>query len=75
MVATTYVVKPNGKKLLDEYRGDRTFGDCFIILKNGLEKYEVVVSTLGDQCNCLGWINHGKCKHIQMVYEQVQIVA
>ena len=64
-----YSIKPNGRKLLDQYRGDRTYGDCFVILKNDVETYEVVISTIADYCNCPGFVNHGKCKHIAMVYE------
>ena len=66
---TTYSVKPNGSKLLDEYRGDRIFGNCFVILKDDKEAYEVVTSTLGDWCNCPGAQHHGKCKHLSMVYD------
>jgi hypothetical protein len=65
----TYDVKPNGTKLLDEFRGDRIYGNCFVIIKNGREEYEVITSTLGDMCNCLAG-QHGKnCKHLQMVYD------
>jgi hypothetical protein len=64
-----YSVKANGKKLLDEFRGDRIFGDCFVILKGDAEAYEVINSTLGDWCNCPGFVHHGKCKHLAMVYE------
>ena len=65
-----YEVKPNGKKLLDEYRGDRVFGDCYVILKDGKESYEVVISTIVDSCNCPGFTHHGHCKHIDMTYEK-----
>jgi hypothetical protein len=64
-----YQVKRNGHKLLDEYRGDRVYGDCYCILKDGKETYEVVLSTIGDSCNCPGFTNHGKCKHLNMPYE------
>ena len=70
---TKYAVKANGKKLLDEFRGDRVFGDCFVILKDDVEVYEVVTSTLGDFCNCPGFIHHSKCKHITLVYESQEI--
>jgi hypothetical protein len=65
----TYGIKPAGTQLLDEYRGDRIYGDCFIITKNGKDAYEVTTSTLGDFCNCPAG-RHGKdCKHLKMVYE------
>jgi hypothetical protein len=69
MTATTYTVKPNGKKLLDEYRGDRIYGDCYIILKNGKETYEVVLSTIADFCNCPAGQHEKHCKHIDMAYK------
>lgn len=72
VTVTEYEVKPNGSKLLDEYRGDRVYGTCYVIIKNGREAYEVVTSTLGDFCNCPGFTNHGKCKHIAMVYEHLE---
>jgi hypothetical protein len=69
MVAPSYEVKSNGHKLLDEYRGDRVYGDCYVILKDGVEKYEVVLSELGNFCNCKAG-EHGKdCKHLKMVYD------
>jgi hypothetical protein len=66
---STYEVKSNGRKLLDEFRGDRIYGDCFVILKDGKEKYEVILSTIGDICNCPGGIHHGNCKHIGMALD------
>lgn len=69
MVKDTYSVKANGKKLLDEYRGDRIYGDCFIILKNDKETYEVVLSTIGDICNCLAGQHGHNCKHLTMALE------
>lgn len=66
---STYTIRKNGAKLLDEYRGDRIYGDCFVILKDDVETYEVVTSTIVDYCNCPGFVNHGKCKHIAMVLE------
>jgi hypothetical protein len=69
MVATAYGVKANGKKLLDEYRGDRTYGDCFIILKDGKETYEVILSTIGDICNCKAGEHGHDCKHVRMALE------
>jgi hypothetical protein len=65
----TYSVKPNGTKLLDEYRGDRIYGDCFVILKNGKETYEVILSTLGDICNCKAGQHGHNCKHVRMALE------
>jgi hypothetical protein len=66
---TTYDVKPNGSKLLDNFRGDRIYGDCFVIVKNGKETYEVITSTLGDWCNCPAGQHEKNCKHLLMVYE------
>jgi hypothetical protein len=64
-----YTVKKNGTKLLDDNRGDKIYGACYIILKNGEEVHEVMLSTMGDVCNCLGHTNHDKCKHIKMVLD------
>ena len=64
-----YTIKENGQKLLDDYRGDKIYGVCFIIMKNGEEVYEVMMSTVGDVCNCPGYTNHSKCKHIKMVLD------
>lgn len=69
---TQYSVKSNGSKLLDDFRGDRIYGKCHIILKNGREAYEVVTSTLGDFCNCPAGTHHGHCKHIAMVYKHLE---
>jgi hypothetical protein len=66
---TKYSVQKGNSKLLDDYRGDRIYGDVYIILKDGAPHYEVVVSTLGEWCNCKGFEHHGKCKHIKMAQD------
>jgi hypothetical protein len=69
MKKTTYAVKPNGKRLLDDFRGDRIYGDRYIIIKDGEDRYEVMFSTFGEVCDCLGFMHVGKCKHVQMVFD------
>ena len=64
-----YKVKPNGTKLLDDFRGDRIYGNCYIIIKAGVEIYEVITSTLGDWCNCPAGQHEKNCKHLLMVYD------
>jgi hypothetical protein len=64
-----YSVMKGNPRLLDEYEGDRIYGDTYIINKDGAPTYEVTLSTLGDFCNCPGSVHHGKCKHLQMAYD------
>lgn len=64
---TKYTVQKGHTKVLDEYRGDRIYGDVYIINKDGIAAYEVTVSNLGIWCNCPGGTHHGKCKHTKMV--------
>jgi hypothetical protein len=66
---TKYSVSKGNSKLLDEFRGDRIYGDVYIISKDTLPAYEVTISTLGDFCNCQGYVHHSKCKHLDMVYK------
>jgi hypothetical protein len=61
-----YSVSKANSRLLDEFRGDRIMGDVYIISKNGLPAYEVTISTLGEECNCQGFVHHGRCKHISL---------
>jgi hypothetical protein len=66
---TKYSVQKGNSKLLDEFRGDRIYGDVYVITKDGAPHYEVVVATLGEWCNCKGFVNHGNCKHIKMAQD------
>jgi hypothetical protein len=66
---TKYSVSKGNAKLLDDFRGDRIYGDMYIISKNTVPTYEVIISQLGDFCNCKGYINRGQCKHLNMVYK------
>ena len=66
-----YTVKPNGRKLLDRFRGDEIYGDCYVVTKftpsdNDITEYEVLVSTFGEECSCPGG-RHPNCKHRKMV--------
>jgi hypothetical protein len=68
-----YSVRHAGRKVLDEYRGDRIYGDVYWVAKNGVDCYEVIISMFGPDCNCPAGI-HGnqKCKHIAMVLEYIE---
>lgn len=66
-----YAVKPNGRQLMDRYRGDEIWADCFVVTKfipssNELTEYQVRVSTFGEECTCPGG-RHPDCKHRKMV--------
>lgn len=63
---TKYSVQKGNSKLLDDYRGDRIYGSVYIITKDGVPTYEIVTSTIGEWCDCPGFRNHGKCKHLNM---------
>jgi hypothetical protein len=72
----TYDIVPAGKRVLDEFRGDRVTGDIYRVIKTPQfgdpSEYEVTLSTLGNWCNCLGGQNHGKCKHFGMVLRYLE---
>lgn len=66
-----YAVKFNGFRVVDDFRGDRILGDCYVVVKftpsnNDLTEYEVTFSTLGEECSCPGG-RHPNCKHRDMV--------
>jgi hypothetical protein len=68
----TYSVHEQGKKLLDEYRGDRIYGNVFGVTKFdklGAEEivHFVTQSTFGDECTCKA-AHRADCRHRQMVY-------
>ncbi len=65
---TQYTVKPAGRKLVDDFRGDRIFGEVYTIVKDDVDTYSVTCSTIGAWCDCPGG-RRGKCKHLEMVYE------
>ena len=72
-----YTIKPQGQKLLDNFRGDRIYGDLYIVVKedqggNTLGLYEVTISGIGDWCNCPGFQRWSKCKHMQMVFDFIK---
>jgi hypothetical protein len=66
----TYKIEFSGQRVLDDYRGDRIYGDVYIVSKFTDDKndanYEVTISTLGETCTCPGR-SHSMCKHRQMV--------
>ena len=66
-----YQIQKGPAKLLDNFRGDRIWGDTYSIYKDGLHAYEVTISTLGEWCNCPGFEHHSKCKHMGMVYKML----
>ena len=67
-----YTVSKGGRLLLDDFRGDRLYGEVYNVKKDGKPAYEVVSSTLGSWCNCPGFTNHSRCKHMAMVYDFMQ---
>jgi hypothetical protein len=69
-----YTVAHKGKKLVDEFRGDRVYGDSYLVVKvNKILRtetgfYNVTTSTIGDWCDCPAGSRHpGPCRHQQMV--------
>jgi hypothetical protein len=67
----TYAVNYYGRKLLDEYRGDRIEGLEYVVTKfdqfGGEEDvYHVVQSTFGEECTCKAAHRH-TCRHREMV--------
>jgi hypothetical protein len=66
-----YAVHYKGKKLLDDFRGDRITGDEYVVTKFGKmgdeDVYFVTQSTFGDECTCKA-SNRYSCRHRQMVY-------
>jgi hypothetical protein len=68
----TYSIHYQRQKLLDQFRGDRIFGDEYAVIKYdqlGVEGgiYHVVCSTLGDMCDCPAG-QRETCRHREMVY-------
>lgn len=68
----TYSVHYQKQKLLDQFRGDRIYGDEYAVIKYddlGAETgvYHVVMSTLGDMCDCPA-SQRPTCRHREMVY-------
>ena len=66
---SVYRIERKGRKVIDDYRGDRIYGDTYTVLKDGRPAYEVVTSTLADWCDCPAGRRWGKCKHLQMAYD------
>jgi hypothetical protein len=68
----TYTIHSKGKRALDDFRGDRIYGDVYAVLKydpHGVEYgvYNVTCSMLGDWCECKAMMNRS-CRHRDMVY-------
>jgi len=67
----TYSVHYLGKKLLDDFRGDRIHGDEYAVTKfdkmgGEADVYRVVRSTFGEECTCKA-ANRHTCRHREMV--------
>jgi hypothetical protein len=68
----TYSVHSKGKKVLDDFRGDRITGDVFAVIKydamgGEAGAYNVITSTIGDRCDCPAGQKQ-TCRHREMVY-------
>jgi hypothetical protein len=68
----TYSIHYQKQTLIDQYRGDRVYGDEYAVIKYdslGIEAdiYHVVCSTLGDMCTCPA-SQRPTCRHREMVY-------
>lgn len=72
MTGPDYAVRYVRKHGVDDYRGDRILGDLFKVTKfeppDRVTEYEVILSELGDLCNCPG-SRHADCKHRRMARE------
>jgi hypothetical protein len=69
---STYSIEKGRTKLLDDFRGDRIYGEAYTIMKDYKPTYEVTISTLGDWCDCPAGKHSGDCKHLRMVYEYLE---
>lgn len=67
---STYKIEYVGKRVVDEYRGDRTMGDKYSVTNSNNATYYVMLSELYDDCTCPSFTHRQiSCKHIEMVHK------